>query len=101
MSEKKYPIYHRGGCGKIGMYTTAEDPEVGDNLLASQFFRLNGEPFQQGDKTICDNCGKPMPICIDWIDYENPVDIKNKESNLIDVMNEEIDRMQKGKNHGS
>ena len=86
MTETRYPIYHKTSddnslpCGEIGLYTTVENPEVGETLKASDFFRLNGRPFEIGDKALCGNCWKPMMISINDIDYDNPVKVENNGS---------------------
>lgn len=86
MSDTRYPVYHKTSddasiaCGEIGLYTTVESPEVGDMLKASDFFRLNGNSFETGDKSICGHCEKPMEIVIENIDYNNPIEVEDHGS---------------------
>lgn len=86
MSDLIYPVYHKTSgllstaCNEIGMYTTVEDPQFGDVLLAKDFFRLDKTGFEVNDETICGACGQPMPISINDIDYKNPVKVEENGS---------------------
>ena len=86
MTEKMYPIYHKHSgdlsiaCNELGLYTTVENPEVGDPLNAKYFFRLDGKQCEVDSPAICGSCGRPIAIAISDIDYENPVEVENHGS---------------------
>jgi len=86
MNKTKYPVYHNNGCDQIGIYTTIENPEPNTQLLASDFFRLDGMQFVTGEPCICGYCKKDMltqtlgRLPIDWIDYDDPVKVEENGS---------------------
>ena len=86
MTETRYPVYHKNGCGEIGMHTTVENPEVNSQLAASDFFKLDGSEIIIGEPCVCGYCNKYMlnqtlgRLPIDWIDYDNPVKVEDNGS---------------------
>ena len=84
MAEKIYPIYHEDDCKEVGMYTSVENPQLGENMIAGEFFKLDKTEFLVGELAICGHCGRPFMtngcLPISWIDYENPVEVERHGS---------------------
>ena len=72
---RRYPIYHKDECGEIGLYTTIEDPQIGEPLLARDFFHTDGTKCYPLEEPTCGHCGRRMFMRIEWIDYDNPVEV--------------------------